>query len=131
MNRFLSSFAVLAALFCFSPAVDAKELIKEFRGTESKSTSEFEVKAPWIVDWRVAGDYPGQMAVAVNLMDDLHGEYVGKIVTTKYVTNGVRLFDEGGRFHFEVNSSLASWTLRVIELTKQEADTYKPKEKIQ
>jgi len=83
------------------------------------------------VDWRVSGDYPGQMAVAVNLMDDLHGEYVGKIVTTKYVTNGVRLLDEGGRFHFEVNSSLANWTLRVIELTKQEAEAYTPKEKIQ
>jgi hypothetical protein len=41
------------------------------------------------------------------------------------------LFDEGGRYHFEVNSSLANWTLRVIELTKQEAATFKPKEKIQ
>lgn len=131
MNRFLISFAVFAALYCFSLNVDARELIKEFKGTESRTTAEFEVKPPWIVDWRVAGDYPGQMAVAVNLMDDLHGEYVGKVVTTKYVTNGVRLFDEGGRFHFEVNSSLANWTLRVIELTKQEAETYKPKEKIQ
>ena len=74
MNRFLISFAVFAALYCFSPNVDAKELIKEFKGSESKTTAEFEVKAPWIVDWRVSGDYPGQMAVAVNLMDDLHGE---------------------------------------------------------
>ena len=131
MNRFLFSFAVFAALYFFSFNVDARELIKEFTGSESRSTAEFEVKAPWIVDWRVSGDYPGQMAVAVNLMDDLHGEYVGKIVTTKYVTNGVRLIDEGGRFHFEVNSSLANWTLRVVELTKQEAETYTPKEKIQ
>jgi len=131
MNRFLLSFTVFVTICCFSSNVDARELIKEFTGSESRSTTEFEVKAPWIADWRVSGDYPGQMAVAVNLVDDLHGEYVGKIVTTKYVTNGVRLFDEGGRFHFEVNSSLANWTLRVIELTKQEAETYKPKEKIQ
>jgi hypothetical protein len=131
MNRFLFSFTVFVALYCFSFDVDARELIKEFTGSESRNTTEFKVKAPWIVDWRVSGDYPGQMAVAVNLMDDLHGEYVGKVVTTKYVTNGVRLFDEGGRFHFEVNSSLANWTLRVIELTKQEADTYLPKERIQ
>ena len=131
MNRFLLSFTVFVTICCFSSNVDARELIKEFKGSESRSTTEFEVKAPWIVDWRVSGDYPGQMAVAVNLMDDLHGEYVGKVVTTKYVTNGVRLFDEGGRFHFEVNSSLANWTLRVIELTKQEAETYIPKEKIQ
>lgn len=131
MNRFLLSFTVFIAICCFSSNVDARELIREFKGSESKNTTEFEVKAPWIVDWRVSGDYPGQMAVAVNLMDDLHGDYVGKVVTTKYVTNGVRLFNEGGRFHFEVNSSLANWTLRVIELTKQEAETYKPKEKIQ
>ena len=131
MNRFLISFAVFAALYCFSPGVDAKELIKEFKGSESRSTAEFEVKAPWIADWRVSGDYPGQMAVAINLMDDLHGEYVGKIVTTKYVTNGVRLFTESGRYHFEVNSTLANWTIRVEELTRQEAETYKPKEKIQ
>jgi hypothetical protein len=131
MNRFLLSFTVFVTICCFSSNVDAKELIKEFKGSESRSTTEFEVKAPWIVDWRVSGDYPGQMAVAVNLMDDSHGDYVGKVVTTKYVTNGVRLFDEGGRFHFEVNSSLANWTLRVIELTKKEAETYTPKEKIQ
>ena len=131
MNRFLLSFTVLVTLYCFSSNVDARELIKEFKGSESRSTTEFEVKAPWIVDWRVSGDYPGQMAVHVNLMDDLHGEFVGKIVTTKYVTNGVRLFDEGGRYHFEVDSSLANWTLRVEELTRQEAETYKPKEKIQ
>lgn len=131
MNRFLISFTVFVTACCFSTYVNARELIKEFTGSESRSTTEFEVKAPWIVDWRVRGDYPGQMAVAVNLMDDLHGQYVGKVVTTKYVTNGVRMFDEGGRYHFEVNSSLASWTLRVIELTKQEAETYKPKERIQ
>jgi hypothetical protein len=131
MNRLLISFAVFATIYCFSPGADARELIKEFKGSESRNTTEFEVKAPWIVDWRVSGDYPGQMAVAVNLIDDVNGEYVGKVVTTKYVTNGVRLLDEGGRFHFEVNSSLANWTLRVIELTKQEAETYTPKEKIQ
>ena len=131
MNRLLLSVTIFVTIFSFSHNIDARELIKEFKGSESRNTAEFEVKAPWIVDWRVSGDYPGQMAVAVNLMDDLHGEYVGKVVTTKYVTNGVRLLDEGGRFHFEVNSSLANWTLRVIELTKQEAETYKPKEKIQ
>ena len=131
MNRFLFSIIIFITLCCFSSVVSSKELIREFKGSESRATLEFEVKAPWIVDWRVSGDYPGQMAVQVNLMDDLHGEYVGKIVTTKYVTNGVRLFSEGGRYHFEVNSSLANWTLRVIELTRQEAETYIPKEKIQ
>ena len=130
MNRFLVSFTVLITLFCFAGHANSKELIREFKGTGNKTTTEFEVKAPWIVDWRTRGDYPGQMAVEVNLAT-VSGEYVGKIVTTKYVDNGVRLFTEGGTFILKVDASLASWTLRVEQLTRQEAETYVPKEKIQ
>ena len=129
MNRFLSSFAISVTLVFFAGNANSKELIREFNGSESKTTVEFEVRAPWIVDWRTRGDYPGQMAVEVNLLT-VTGEYVGKIVTTKYVDNGVRLFNEGGRYIIQVSSTLASWTLRVEELTRQEADTYKPKEKL-
>ena len=128
MNRFLVSIALFVTLFCFSSAVVGKELIREFKGSNSKTTVEFEVKAPWIVDWRVTGDYPGQMALTVNLIEEKTGEYVGKIVTTKYVGTGVRLLDEGGIFHFQVDSSLINtWTLRVEQLTKAEAETYKPR----
>jgi len=130
MKRFLISFAILTTLCCFTGNTFGKELIREFKGSGNKNTAEFEVTAPWIVDWRTHGDYPGQMAVEVNLAT-VSGEYVGKIVTTKYVDNGVRLFHESGRFIFRVDSSLASWTLRVEQLTRQEAETYLPKEKIQ
>ena len=129
MNRFLISFMVLVVLFCFAGHAYGKELIREFKGSGNKTTAEFEVKGPWIADWRTHGDYPGQMAVEVNLAT-VTGEYIGKIVTTKYVDNGVRLFNEGGRFVFKVDASLASWTLRVEQLTRQEAETYLPKEKI-
>ena len=130
MNRFLISITVLITAFCFAGHAFSKELIREFKGSSSKTTAEFEVVAPWIVDWRTHGDYPGQMAVEVNLAT-VTGEYVGKIVTTKYVDNGVRLFNEGGSYVLKVDSSLASWTLRVEQLTRQEAETYKPKEKIE
>ena len=129
MNRFLFSFSILVTLVFFAGNANSKELIREFSGSESKTTVEFEVRAPWIVDWRTRGDYPGQMAVEVNLLT-VTGEYVGKIVTTKYVDNGVRLFNEGGRYILQVSSTLASWTLRVEELTRQEAETYKPKERL-
>lgn len=130
MNRFLVSFAVLVTLCCFSASAHTKELVQEFKGTGSKTTAEFEVEAPWIVDWRTHGDYPGQMAVEVNLAT-VTGEYLGKVFMTKYVDNGVKLFDEGGRYVLQVNSSLANWTLRVEQLTRQEAEAYTPKEKIQ
>jgi len=130
MNRFLISFMVLLSAFCFAVNASGKELIREFNGTGSKTTAEFEVEAPWIVDWRTRGDYPGQMAVEVNLAT-VTGEYLGKVFVTKYVDNGVKLFSEGGTFVFQVNSSLADWTLRVEQLTAQEAEAYIPKEKIQ
>ena len=129
MNRFLFSLMVLVTLLCFAANAYSKELIREFKGTGNKTTAEFEVKAPWIVDWRTHGDYPGQMAVEVNLAT-VTGEYMGKVFVTKYVHNGVKLFNEGGTFVFQVNSSLADWTLRVQQLTRQEAETYLPKEKI-
>jgi hypothetical protein len=130
MNRFLNRLVVLALLCCFAGTASSKELIQEFKGSESKTTTEFEVQAPWIVDWRTQGDYPGQMAVEINLLSPT-GEYLGKIARTKYVDDGVRLFNESGHFVLQVNSSLASWTLRVEQLTKEEAEAYKPKEKIE
>lgn len=128
MKRFAVSFVLFASLCCFSAVASAKELIREFKGSSSSTTAEFEVKAPWIVDWRVTGDYPGQMAVAVTLISEPSGEFLGKITTTKYVSDGVRLFNESGTYRFQVNSSLANWALRVEQLTREEAETYKPKE---
>ena len=129
MNRFLFGFVFFVALCCFAGNAYSKELIHEFKGTGNKTTAEFEVKAPWIVDWRTHGDYPGQMAVEVNLAT-VTGEYMGKVFVTKYVDDGVKLFNEDGTFVLQVSSSLAGWTLRVEQLTRQEAETYLPKEKL-
>ena len=130
MNRFLASLTVLVTLCCFAANAYSKELIREFKGSDSKTTTEFEVQAPWIVDWRTNGDYPGQMAVEVNLAT-VTGEYLGKVFITKYVDNGVKLFNESGTYVFQVNSSLANWALRVEQLTRKEAEAYKPKERIE
>jgi hypothetical protein len=129
MKKFLFNLTVFTVLIGFAINASSKELIREFKGSGSKATAEFEVKAPWVVDWRVYGDYPGQMAVNVELVSAPLGEYMGKIVTTKYVDNGVRLFNEGGRYRFQVNATLADWTLRVEQLTREEAEAYKPKER--
>ena len=130
MNRILISFTAFLTICCFSTVAVSKELVREFKGSESTTTAEFEVKAPWIVDWRMTGDYPGQMALNVNLVAAGTGEYEGKIVTTKYVSDGVKLLDEGGKFRFQVNSSLVNtWTLRVEQLTAAEAELYTPKTK--
>jgi hypothetical protein len=129
MNRFLISFVVFTALFYFSPEVESKELIREFKGSGNTTTAEFEVRAPWIVDWMTTGDYPGSMGFQVDLVTSPGGEYKGKIVSTKWIDNGVRLFNEGGRYRLQVKSNLVNWTLRVEQLNKLEAEAYIPKNK--
>ncbi len=127
MKRIRLGVAVLVAFCCFSTDVLSKELVAEFKGTGNSTTAEFEVEAPWIVDWFVTGDYPGQMAVHANLVDATTGSFLGKLFATKYVTNGVKLLNQSGRFQIQVNSSLANWSLRVEKLSEQEAANYTPK----
>ena len=130
MNSFFFRLSILLVPFCFLSVADSKELIKEFKGSESRTTAEFKVKAPWVVDWRTTGDYPGTMAMDVHLITSPGSEYVGKIATTKWVHDGVKLLNVDGRFRLKVDSNLINWTLRVEQLTRQEAETYIPKEKI-
>ncbi len=125
----ITRLAVLIVLFFFASSVECKELIREFKGSGNTTTAEFQVRAPWIVDWRSAGDYPGSMGLQVDLVSSPGGEYVGKIVSTKWVDNGVRLFNEGGSYRLQVHSNLVNWTLRVEQLNKLEAEAYIPKNK--
>ena len=41
---------------------------------------------------------------------------------TKQRGNGLRLVEEGGRFRFRVESALAYWTIKVVQLTPEEAE---------
>ena len=128
MNRLLVGLFTIVLLFCYSSVVESKELIKQFKGSESRTTAEFEVKAPWVIDWMTNGDYPGVMAVDVHLVTSPGGQYVGKVMTTKWIDNGVRIFDEGGTYRLQVDSNLVNWTFKIEQLTRQEAETYLPKE---
>ena len=105
----------------------AGELIREFSSSRSTETAEFEVKAPWLVDWRVNSDYPSSMGVAVTLAYGVTGYHFGNVFKTKAPGNGLRLIEESGRFKFKVDATIADWTLKVIQLTPEEAELYVPK----
>ena len=107
----------------------AGELVRTFSGSRSIETAEFEVKAPWLVDWMVNSDYPSSMGIAVSLAYGGTGVYAGKVFKTKSPGNGLRLIEESGRFRFKVDAAITDWTLKVIKLTPEEAELYKPKEK--
>ena len=126
MRTNLWSSAAILALF-FSLNIGAEELVREFSGDRSTETPEFEVKAPWLIDWRVNSDYPETMGVAVSLAYGGTDAYAGKVFKTKRPGNGLRLMEESGRFRFKVDTAVAYWTLKVIQLSPEEAEQYKPK----
>ncbi len=67
------------------------------------------------------------MAIEISLVDGPTSYHKGLIVQTKQPGNGVRLFNESGSFRFRISSTLTKWTLKVEELTREEAEQYKPK----
>jgi hypothetical protein len=125
-RSFLWCSAVILTL-CISFEAGAGQLVREFSGSRSTETVEFEVKAPWLIDWRVNSDYPETMGIAVSLAYGGTDAYAGKVFKTKRPGTGLRLVEEGGRFRFKVDAAVAYWTLKVIQLSPEEAEQYKPK----
>ena len=125
MQRFFIVLMGLVACALFN-AVQAAELVRQFSGDRSVETAEFEVEAPWLIDWRVNSDFPQSMGIAVTLVD-ASGAYEGLVVKTKAPGNGVRLVQEGGRYSFKVDATVANWTIKVEQLTREEAELYTPK----
>jgi hypothetical protein len=119
--------AVLALLSLTMGAVQGAQLVREFRGTNNSTTPAFTVEAPWILDWRLDGDYDQLVALDVTLVEAKTGRHVGQVLHTKRKGNGVRLFKQGGTYQLRVSGSLARWTLKVQQLTPEEAELYTPK----
>ena len=127
MMKCLSVCVLVMLLACSMAPAQAEVLIREFSGSRSMDTAEFEVKAPWVADWRVNSDYPNSMGISIVLAEAGSGVHHGRIVKTKSPGNGVRLFDQSGNFRFKVDASVANWTIRVIQLTEEEAQLYTPR----
>jgi hypothetical protein len=130
MQRFFftPSARLVAALMLMglAPTAPAAELVRQFSGDRSTETVEFEAKAPWLIDWRVNSDFPDTMGVEVTLVN-ASGAYEGRVFKTKRPDNGVRLMQESGRYFFKVESTVSSWTLKVQQLSAEEAEQYTPK----
>ena len=127
LNRMrLISLLILA--LCTAIPAHAGEVVAEFSGSRSMQTAEFEVEGPWILDWRVTGDYARDMAIDVTLIEARTLRHIGNVLKVKWAGNGVRMFDESGRFFFRVDSTLTDWTLKVEQLTREEAELYTPKD---
>lgn len=105
----------------------AEEQVRQYSGDRSTQTPEFDVEGPWLIDWRVNSEYPGSMGFGIDLVRAGRGTHEGRVVKTKSPGNGVRLVQEGGRYYFKVDAAVAYWTIKVIQLTPEEARLYTPK----
>jgi len=119
------AIAVLAALLVTDAGADS--LVREFKGNDDTVTTAFTVEGPWLLDWRLDADYDQMMALDVWLVDAETGFAVGRVLEKKYRSNGVRLFEDGGRYKFRVSTTLGRWSLKVRQLTPEEAEAYTPK----
>ena len=126
-----SLLRVLLFIFLLAPLTStrAEELVREFSGDRTAETADFEVEAPWLIDWRVNSEFPSSMGLTIVLLSAPADIHAGTVVKTKYVGDGLRLMEEGGRFRFKVDVVVANWTIKVIQLTPEEAKLYTPKEK--
>ncbi len=129
MIQRLFNLLVLVVLVATATVAQGKELVQKFTGSRSTETVEFEVQAPWLLDWWVNGEYPQMLGLTVSLIDATTGRHAGYIVKTKYPGNGVRLFNEGGRYRLKIDATLSHWVLKVEQLTRKEAEQYTPVEK--
>ncbi len=110
----------------------ASELVREFKGSGNTTTADFTVESPWIINWRLDSDYDWHISLDIVLIDAMTGQFVGGVksgsrnnVTDR--SNGVRLLRSSGRYKLRVSSSLARWTIRIEQLTEDEAELYMPK----
>ena len=127
MNGKLFIATCLAAA-CLAGAARAEKEVVQFSGDESTVTAPFVVEAPWIIDWRLDGDYDTLVAIDVTLVDARTGRHIGRVLHTKAKGNGVRLFNLTGRYQLRISSTLARWRIKVEQLTAEEAELYTPRQ---
>lgn len=119
---------LLALVLAGSPAA-AKTRVAEFSGSGDMTTAIFRVESPWVLDWRLDGDYEQLMGLEITLIEAKTSRHVGRVLYTKHRGNGVKLFHTAGLYQLRVSSTLARWSVKIEQLTREEAELYSPKEK--
>ena len=123
IRHFTRSVAALLLVYCSMPA-GAEELIAEFKGSGNRTTAEFNVRGPWVLDWRINSDYTHMLSFDLDLVDGRTGVLKGSVLRTKSLGNGVRLFNESGSYRLRINGSFIDWHLKIKKLTPAEAKLY-------
>jgi hypothetical protein len=121
------SILVVALLSASPTPANASERVAEFSGTGNTTTAIFRVESPWILDWRLNGDYDQLVALEITLIEANTSRHVGRVLYTKTKGNGVKMFQSSGLYQLRISSTLARWNIRIEQLTPEEAELYTPK----
>jgi len=127
VRGFFRPLAAAALLLIALATASAADRVQEFRGTGNTTTAIFRVESPWLLDWRLDGDFDELVALDITLVEANSGRHIGRVLHTKRKGNGVKLFNSGGRYQLRISSSLARWTIKIDQLTPEEAELYMPK----
>lgn len=129
MRGFASTLLSAAILLSVSFATaSAAERVKEFRGSGNTTTAIFRVESPWVLDWRLDGDYDQLVALEITLIEAKTSKHLGRVLYTKRKGNGIKLFRSSGLYQLRISSSLARWTVKIDQLTPEEAELYTPRQ---
>lgn len=120
-------FFPIFLLLCLAQPADAKTRVAEFKGSGNTTTAIFRVESPWVLDWRLDGDFDQLVGLEITLIEARNSRHVGRVLYTKRRGNGVKLFRTGGLYQLRISSTLARWTVRIDQLTREEAELYTPK----
>lgn len=130
----MRNFALITWLLMLSASAFAGDIVKEFSGTGNQTTAVFTVKSPWLLDWRLdgpgwrsKGSYEDHVALDITLIEAPSGRHRGRVLHTKFVGNGLKLFQEGGTYRLRVSSMLARWTIKIEQIEPEEAAAYTPR----
>jgi hypothetical protein len=128
MHTTISRAFALLLFFLVASIASGIGVVREFSGTESVTTADFEVTGPWILDWRANGDYPAMLGFEVSLIDAKTGQHLGQVAkVTDRAGDGVSLFEKSGRYRLRINSTLARWAIRIEEISADDVKLYTPK----
>ena len=128
MKNYVYTVFMLALIHSPLTAI-SEELVVEFKGSGNRTTAVFEARGPWILDWRINSEYNKMVSFDLDLLNGSTGVLHGNILRLKaleYGRNGVRMFNQSGKFRFRINGSFVDWQFKVKQLTPAEAEEYKP-----
>ncbi|WP_405227087.1 hypothetical protein [Lentisalinibacter sediminis] len=118
----LLSLVIALLVVVFAVPAEAENLVKAFTGSGPDTTPRFEVEGPWRVDWEAGSEHPLLSAFYTNLYDAKTSEYLGFITQLRGTGAGSKLIRESGEFRIGISGNDVDWTIRIVELSKDEAE---------